>query len=291
MKRVLIALACLAGFSGVARANHYADLYVVPVASHVAGVAATNWQSDVAIYNFQTTPLNVEMVLIESGASTSDNVVPLGSATTVIPPNSSRIMSDVLANQVRTSSNVGAIVVGADKPFAITSRSYSMSPSGDTIGQTVVPSRDFFTETLRDTPATAVAYIPGLISNGRFRTNIGFAAGAGTSAPLVFDVTVSGADGAEVGTQRFSVPAGNFMHRQFSTTTLGTRPFDAGSAKITIVSGDGQIVPYASVIDNATADAVFVSGVFPANSAFATATAATDDSPFAALLRRFQPRQ
>lgn len=289
MKRLLVAAACAAACALPARADHYADLYVVPVASHVPGVANTNWQSDIAIYNFQSVPLNVEMVLIESGSSTTDNLVPLSSATTIIPPNSSRIMSDVLANQPRPTSSIGAVVVGADRPFAITSRSYSMSPSGDTIGQTVVPSRDFFTETLNDTPSPAVAYIPGLISNGRFRTNIGFAAGAGPAAPLVIDVTIAGADGSEVGTQRFTVPAGSFMHRQLSTTAFGSRQFDAGSAKVTIVSGDGQVVPYASVIDNSTADAVFVSGTFPPNTRI-TAAASGSAGPFESLLRRFRSR-
>jgi hypothetical protein len=79
------------------------------------------------------------------------------------------------------------------------------------------------------------------------------------------------------------------MHRQFSSTTIGTTQFDAGSARYRVVSGDGQIVPYASVIDNATADAVFVSGNFPANAKI-TALRQGSSSPFRKLLERFSNR-
>jgi len=287
MRKISFLIAtCALMLAGTVRADHYADVYVIPVASHTPGVNNTNWQSDIAIYNFQTTPLRVEMVLIESGVSTSDNVVPIGAAATVIPANSSRIIADVLANQTRPTANVGAIIVGGDKPFAVTSRSYSMSPSGDTVGQTVVPVRDFFTESLNDTPVPAVAYIPGLISNGKFRTNLGFAAGAGTTSDLVLEVTVSRADGVDIGTQRFTIPAGTYMHRQFSSNTIGTQQFDAGGARFRIVSGDGAVVPYASVIDNATADAVFVSGQFPANAKLVTALS-NNPTVFRRLLSRF----
>ncbi len=286
MRKISFLIAtCLLMLAGTVRADHYADVYVIPVASHTPGFNNTNWQSDIAIYNFQATPLRIEMVLIESGVSTSDNVVPLGSATTVIPANASRILADVLGGQTRPTSNVGAIIVGGDKPFAVTSRSYSMSPSGDTVGQTVVPVRDFITESLNDTPATAVAYIPGLISNGKFRTNLGFVAGAG-AADMVIEVTVSRADGLDIGTQRFTIPAGSYMHRQFSSIAIGTQQFDAGGARFRIVSGDGAVVPYASVIDNATADAVFVSGQFPANAKLITALS-NNSTVFRKLLSRF----
>lgn len=264
-------------------AGHLADLYVIPVASHTAGENGTNWRSDIAVHNFMSTPLTLELVLIESGPSTINNVLPLLDSSVVIPPNGSRILGDVLANAA-DMNRVGAIVIGGDKPFAVTSRSYSVSPSGDTVGQTVVPARDFFTNTLGAVGANATAYLPGLISNARFRTNIGFVVGAGPSAPLVFDIVIRNAAGAEIGTRRFTVAAGTFMHQQFSIRTIATSAFDAGAAQLRIISGDGAIVPYASVIDNATADAVFVSGEFPP----VTVSQSTErPSLFEQLLQRF----
>jgi hypothetical protein len=265
-------------------AGHYADLYVIPVASHTSGENGTNWRSDIAVHNFQSTPLRLELVLIEGGDSTINNVVPVAdSPALTVPPNGSRILGDVLADEGRTN-RVGAIVIGGSMPFAVTSRSYSVSPSGDTVGQTVVASRDFFTNTLGDVGPNATAYLSGLIANNRFRTNIGFAAGAGPSEALVFDIILRNAEGSEVGRRRFTIAPGTFMQQQFSSRTFGTTPFDAGAAQLRIVSGDGVIVPYASVIDNATADAVFVSGEFPP----VTTTSSTgNESLFGKLLRRF----
>jgi hypothetical protein len=158
-----------------------------------------------------------------------------------------------------------------------------MSPSGDTIGQTVLAQRDFLTESLGDTAAMATAYLPGLIANSRFRTNLGFVAGAGTGAPLVIDYVITGADGSSLGSERFAIPAGSFMHLQFSSRRIAAGNFDEGAARVIIVSGDGAVVPYASVIDNTTADAVFVSGNFPANSPFAKVA----PSVFEELFNRF----
>ena len=264
-------------------AAHYADLYVIPVASHTSGENGTNWRSDIAVHNFQATPLKLELVLIESGDSTINNVVPVAdSPALVVPPNGSRILGDVLANQNR-DNRVGAIVIGGNMPFAVTSRSYSVSPSGDTVGQTVAAARDFFTNTLGDVGPNATAYLPGLIANARFRTNLGFAAGAGPSEALVFDIIIRNAEGQEIGRKRYTLAPGTFMHQQFSSRALGTIAFDEGAAQLRIVSGDGVIVPYASVIDNATADAVFVSGEFPP-------VTVTQSSPAASLFQQLLQR-
>lgn len=264
-----------------AQAAHYADLYVIPVASRAAGAHGTNWMSDLAIHNFQSSPLSAELVLIATGESTEDNVLPLTTVTPVlVPPGGTRIVSDFMNG---SGVALGAVVIGADKPFAVTSRSYSMSPAGDTVGQTVLATRDFLTDALLDSAANATAYLPGLIFNSRFRTNLGFAAGAGLGGPLSFQITIRDADGAVLGSEQFTVPAGSYMHRQVGIQRFTATGFNAGSAEVRILSGDGSIVPYASVIDNVTADAVFVSGHFPPSTAF---TQSAMPSVFEQLLLR-----
>lgn len=262
LRNAVVAFALLAG-AVTASADHYASFYVIPVASHTSGLFGTSWMSDIAIQNFQTAPLMVEMTFVRSGEGPGDNVVALG-PTTVVPAGGSVMMKDVLAGV--SASEVGAILIGADAPFALTSRSYIMTPSGDTIGQTVAPARDFLENSLGDTDnSTAVAYLPGLISNSRFRTNLGFVAAANnTSQGMSVEVTVRRADGTATGTRTFMVPRA-IRHVQFSSTTVGSGTFDVGSAEFRITAGEGAVVPYASVVDNATADAVFVLGQFPPN--------------------------
>jgi hypothetical protein len=277
MRNAIVALALLAG-AVTASADHYASFYVIPVASHVRGLFGTNWMSDVAIQNFQSTPLMVDMTFVRTGEGVGDNVVALG-ATTVVPPGGSVMMQDVLA--AVGPSEAGAILIGADAPFAVTSRSYVMTASGDTIGQTVIPARDFLESSLGDTDETlAVAYVPGLISNSRFRTNLGFVAAANNNLQgMTVQVTVRRADGTPTGTRTFLIPRG-IRHLHFSSTTVGSGTFDIGSAEFRIVAGDGAVVPYASVINNATADAVFVLGQFPPN-------VGTPERPLGLALQRY----
>ena len=254
-------------------ADHYADLYVIPVAGHVRGAGGRVWMSDVAVQNFQASPLNVELVVIESGDGNPDNVVPLQSTTgsvVTIPAGGTRILHDLMEGHSGVNS-IGAILIGADRPFSVTSRAYVTSAEGASEGQTVPAVQRFLDDALGDTnPSGATAYLPGLVANARQRTNIGFVAGAGESG-LTFEVALRGADGAMLGSRTFSVPPNAFRHVQFSSTSIANTPFDEGSATLRITSGDGAVVPYASVVDNQHPGAFFVTGQFPRNVPFAPA--------------------
>jgi hypothetical protein len=127
--------------------------------------------------------------------------------------------------------------------------------------------RDFIENTLGDTQANASAYIPGITQNASFRSNAGFVAAAGRTGMGV-NVILRGANGATLGEKAFSIPANTFVHTQFSTSSISAAQFDAGSIEMQITTGDGAVTPYASIVDNKTADAVFVGGVFPTNAAF-----------------------
>jgi hypothetical protein len=213
------------------------------------------------------------LLFIESGFGGSDNIgnlqtpaAPNGSIT--VPANGSMIVKDIVKGyQGKSEGIIGSIVASADKAFAMTSRVYNTGGAAGTYGQTVGPVRDFLEGSQGSTDlATAVAYIPGLIANASFRTNLGFVAGAGASG-LTLNAKLRGADGTELGNKSFSVAANSFQHLQFSTSLL-TPPntmFDAGSAEFRITAGSGAVAPYASVTDNISGDSVFINGVFPPN--------------------------
>lgn len=255
-----------------ASAGHYADLYVIPVASHTPGQNGTMWMSDLALQNFQSTPLDVQIIVIESGSG-QQNVAPLMTAANAngfvtVPAGGSVMLKDVLSGHRGMTNTAGAILVGADKPFAVTSRTYSMNPLGHTVGQTVTPAANFLDNTLSPiNAATAVAYVPGLVQNGDFRTNVGMVAanGSGSGGAMTIAVTLRGSSGAVLGTRTYSIGAGEVVQMQMSAREIAAANFDIGSAEFRIEAGSGSVVPYASIIDNRTADAVYVSGTFPQN--------------------------
>ncbi len=265
-----VLLALLFPFDGAAA--HYSSSYVIPVASHATGANGTLFRSDIAIQNFQSTPLTVQMLFIESGFTAPDNVFPLLSSVLpageiTVPALGNVRLVDVLDGYMGKSDGiVGAIVLAGDAPFAVTSRSYTSKDSG-TVGSTVLPVRDFLESATGDTVTPASAYIPGLVSNDFFRSNIGFVAAADTSA-MQIDIVIRNMNGAVIGQRSFLVLPGSAQHMQVSVRSIASASFDAGSAEVRIASGDGAIAPYASVVDNRSADAAYISGVLPPNERF-----------------------
>jgi hypothetical protein len=270
-KHILIGIVIALAVAPALLASEYSSLYVLPVASHTSGVNGTQWRTDVAIQNFQSSPITVQLLFIESGFAGTENIgnlatpaVPNGTIT--VPANGSVIVKDIVNGyQGKSEGIIGSIVASADKEFAMTSRVYNTGGGAGTFGQTVAPVRDLLESSQGSTDlTTAVAYIPGLTSNSSFRTNLGFVAGAGPNG-MTINAKLRGADGTELGNTSFSVAANAFQHLQFSTSLLSATSFDAGSAEFRITAGSGAVAPYASVTDNLSGDSVFINGLFPPN--------------------------
>lgn len=252
--------------AGAAHADHYADTYVIPAVGHTSGINGTQWMSDVIIRNFSNTPMDVELVFIESGDDTTDNVQPLitddldGFVT--VGPNRTVTLRDLLEGYMDMMNVTGALILGADRPFAVTSRTYSnRSP----LGQTVPAARDFFDNSLGTIDNSTAVYIPGVMITAATRTNIGFVAGSGGSltTPMTVEVSIRNGAGAIVGGRSYVIPAGNFAHHQFNLTSIVPGTLEVGTAEFRILQGEGTVVPYASLIDNATGEAAYIMGQFP----------------------------
>jgi hypothetical protein len=272
MRKTILA-ACIAGALAAPAlfANHFADLYILPVAARTTGFNNTPFRTDVSLQNFQTVPITVSFLFIQAGEGNPENItnlqstsLPNGSVT--IPAGGSAILTDVLDGFTGAGANpFGAILVSSDRPFAVSSRAYTPLATGGTYGQTVTPVRDFIENSLGDTNnAGATSYLPGLVHNTSFRTNLGFVAAAGENG-MGIEVILRDAAGATLGTRGFNIPANTFVQTQFSVVSVANATFNAGSAEFRITTGDGAAAPYASIIDAVTADAVFVTGVFPPN--------------------------
>ena len=266
MRRLLFSLSFLVLGAASARAGHYADTYVIPAVGHVEGANGVTWMSDLAIRNIGNMPLTVQLTVIESGFDTAENVYPLasdsdGDGMITVNPGSTVQLRDIMRNHRGMTNMLGALVVGGNQPFAVTSRAYS---TGMPLGQTVPATRDFLDNSIGTADNTATAYIPGIISSTNARTNVGFVAGsAGSTAPMTIEVSVRNGTGAVVGTRSVTIPGGRFAHMQFPVSSFVQGPVDIGSADFRIIQGEGVVVPYASVIDNTTGEASYLMGVFP----------------------------
>lgn len=250
-----------------AAAAHYSDFYVIPVAGHVQGAFDTPFRSEVMIQNIQDTPITVDMAFIESGPGISSNVFPLGEPVTV-PARGSVLLRDVLDGYRGSDSAMGSILIGADAPFAVTSRVYTPDGAGGEFGTTVPAVPDFIEDVTGVTDdAMAIAYIPGARSNAEFRTNVGLVAGANTLSgePMTVEIQLYAESGALLGVREVSVLPGSFNHTQFNTRLMTGATFTIGGVRMRITSGDGDVIPYIAVVNNGTGDGTFVLGRFPRN--------------------------
>jgi hypothetical protein len=249
---VLLMFALL--LTSAASAAGYSDLYIIPVAGHALGAFGTSWRSDLVLHNIQSVPITVEIALVESGRapSTVPLAVSAGAETTVhLMPGETRALSDVAGGLGRNIT--GALIVGADLPFAMTSRTWAALPAGRTLGQTVAP----VAMTGTADAVNAIAVLPSLTTDTRQRSNVGLFVAA-SHAPLVVEIATFSATGALLASQLVVVDEPGFLHRQLPIAPAAAAT--SVTAVVRILEGDGIVVAYASTIDNASAEAVFVSG-------------------------------
>ncbi|MFP5245480.1 MAG: hypothetical protein ACLGH0_02210 [Thermoanaerobaculia bacterium] len=253
MNRILIALAVF--IASAAGAAEYSDLYIIPGAGHSHGAFGTLWRSDVVLHNIQTVPITVEIAMVESGRSpaAAPIAITVGGETALhLNPGETRTLSDVAGQLGRDIA--GALIVGADLPFAVTSRTYAELPTGRTLGQTVTPvAISGSADAVND-----VAVLPSLTSGEGQRSNVGVFVAA-SHAPLVVEIALLSPSGSALGSQLVVVDEPGFVHQQLSLAQIGAAAANS-TAVVRILEGDGIIVPYASIIDNVSAEAVFVSG-------------------------------
>ena len=279
MRRIAFVVLAVCLASATALASHFGDFHVIPVAGRGPGLAGSMWQTDVIVHNLGTTPLTVEIGLAESGVGHADNLVPLmvdGAATFTVPAGATRALTDLLAShEGHEGTAMGALLIGGDHPFAVTSRIYNVAASGATIGQSVPVTQEFLG------PGSQVAVIPGLIANATYRSNLGFLAAAGAGAPLVVEVGLRGASGASLGATTYTIAPGTMSHVQLSSRAVTTTPFEVATGTLRILSGSGEVTGYGSVVDNRSNHAAFIGSGFSGSAT--TALGMTMEKFFAKL--------
>jgi hypothetical protein len=217
------------------------DTYLLPVAGHVSGLGGQTWMTDVTLHNVTDEDLVVEIGGLRSNGDPMD----LTSDTVTIGPRGTLALRDLVQ-----PSALGALLIAADAPFAVAGKIYSEA-GGGFVGQAIGAANDLIDASHPD------AYLTGLVANDHQRTNLGFF-GVAEGTPLRVEITLLSASGASLGSRTFDVPAGQVSHVLINTRDIAAAAFDAATARVRVLEGDGVAAPYASVVDNATRDAIFV---------------------------------
>ncbi len=269
MKRALLVLTTLAAVAGVADAREMTSAYVITAAAHTPGLGGTYWYTDLTLVNPHTFSLPVVLQFLPSN---QDNSGGAPAADITLNPLQTLNLWDVLGSYGFDGyGHTGALLVytnydpsqgGIACPdqsapldqryicdFAAFARTYTPSTSGGNgeYGQGVPGF-----PTGLGVDGTVLAYLPQIMVDDSFRTNLGVASGTNDFVTVRFDLQDT--DGNIIDTQDQIVPP--YGHAQWGLHTGVT----GGTVVAYVVSGpSGSLVyPYASVVNWDTGDAVNV---------------------------------
>lgn len=234
---------------GVARGDFVVTL---PAAASLHGVPPAFFHSDVWVFNGSAeNETTVTATYRCAGGNCGDAV-----QTFTVPPRQVRAFPDIVGTLFEAPETFGAIEFESRTLIVVTSRLYSPARGEPTVGM--------FVGGLKEDDAHAAAVLTSLSHSANpgsgYRTNVGVYNPNDVAQPLVFS---------------FFAASGEFLGRFFDAVGP-RRPLQINDAEIfrrlnlsgdipvftAVVSGDGAhpLFAYASVIDNRSADPIYVPG-------------------------------
>ena len=142
---------------------------------------------------------------------------------------------------------VNSVEVSSDVPVLVTARTYNQGTSG-TFGQ-YLPGADAG----QALASGQLGVLPQIKNTSAFRTNVGFV-NLGTS-PSTVRVRLYSAAGGQLGSALTrTLNPGEWKQISDVYAEAGTGSSNLGMATVEVVSGDGPIWAYASVVDNTSND-------------------------------------
>ncbi len=220
--------------------------YVLPgVADLNNGIA--NWQTDVRLFNPSANIVKATLTFYsQSGAAPQSKDVSLA-------PNQVQTFDAALHQFFGLTNDGGALHISttATTPLVATARTYNQTANG-TYGQ-FIPA-----VTANDAAAlgTRPLQLLQIEESDRYRTNIGFAEVTGKSATV--EVTAIPSDSKVAASTQINLAPNQFIQYPQLLKSMGLTNMYNARVTVKVISGQGRVTAYASVIDSKTNDPTFV---------------------------------
>jgi len=224
-----------------------AYVYVVPAAAHVAGDEGTSWMSDLVAHNVDSQPAEVYLFFMKAQQDNSGEV----GKKFIVQAGSSLRLADVVAQEFEEWSASGAILVGSNRPLIVSSRTYNNAPDG-TYGQ-YIPGYSL-NEAINGTGSVRLVQ---LTANSRYRTNLGVANLTDSSLAIVAEL-YDGPSSSFLGQRTYTVPPYGYLQESNVVERVTSDMVDDVVAVVYSTSASARYYCYASVVDNASGDPIFV---------------------------------
>ncbi len=223
-----------------------APRYVLPgVADLSNGVA--NWQTDVRLFNPSTSIVKATMTFFSQNGGTPQ------SKDVSLAPGQVQTFDAALRQFFGITNDGGAlsITTTATTPLVATARTYNQTSNG-TYGQ-FIPA-----VTANDAAAlgTRPLQILQIEESDRYRTNVGFAEVTGKAAKI--EVTAVPSDSKVAASTQIDLAPNQFVQYPQLLKSLGLTNMYNARVSVKVISGQGRVTAYASVIDMLTNDPTFV---------------------------------
>ncbi|HEX7677843.1 MAG TPA: hypothetical protein VF713_06950, partial [Thermoanaerobaculia bacterium] len=223
-----------------------APRYVLPgVADLSNGIA--NWQTDVRLFNPSTSIVKATMTFFSQNGGTPQ------SKDVSLAPGQVQTFDAALRQFFGITNDSGAlsITTAATTPLVATARTYNQTSNG-TYGQ-FIPA-----VTANDAAAlgTRPLQILQIEESDRYRTNVGFAEVTGKAATI--EVTAVPSDSKVAASTQIDLAPNQFVQYPQLLKSLGLTNMYNARVSVKVISGQGRVTAYASVIDMLTNDPTFV---------------------------------
>ncbi|HSY49460.1 MAG TPA: LamG-like jellyroll fold domain-containing protein [Thermoanaerobaculia bacterium] len=223
-----------------------ASMYVLPgVADLNNGVA--NWQSDVRVFNPSTSIVKATLTYYSQSGGTPQ------SKDISLAPGQVQTFDSALQSLFGISNDGGALHIAttATTPLVATARTYNQTPNG-TYGQ--------FVPAVTANDAAALGSRPLQIlqieESDRYRTNVGFAEVTGNAATI--EVTAVPSDSKVAASTQIDLAPNQYVQYPQLLKSMGLTNMYNARVTVKVISGQGRVTAYASVIDMQTNDPTFV---------------------------------
>jgi hypothetical protein len=223
------------------------NLYI-PAGARAAGAAGSFWLTDVALTNFSNGVATVNLAYL---AKNQDNSHPQN-ASLALGQGEQVLIGDIFFELLGLeSANGGLRVATSHRDVKITSRTYNAAGEEGTYGQFIGAQRVDAAVTL-----DGAGGLNQLQENEAFRTNIGLV-NLG-EAEVEVEIHLYHASGSRYGIiPRTLLPFEMTQYdRVFNRVNAGV--VESGFAVVKVLTSGGEVLAYASVVDNGSNDPIFI---------------------------------
>jgi len=218
--------------------------FVIAAAVHVQGAGSTRWRTNLTLVNPADDDVVVQVVPLPS-SSWEGSLEPV---TVAISARSTTLFEDVALSLWNGHGVAALLVEPQEGAVAAASRTFTVGDDGGTFGQGIEPMAV-------SEEAGGSMWIPGIREDQGHRTNFGVI--NVHEEPVDVILVLHHATGNVVMRRNLVVPARGLLQINQPLAALDYE-ISNGAAEVKVTSPGGRVLAWASVVDNASGDAVFI---------------------------------